>query len=713
MIAVCKRDHRPCRTQAVYCMGGGYLPYNQRVRSCERKKGRFMKRIASLLLAMLLMLGITGASALTSGDYEYTLQLDGSVVITRYTGSEADLTIPGTLNGRKVTGIGECAFYQNYALRSVVIPDTVTFIDPGAFALCVSLSSVTLPSSLKTIKMEAFVYCTKLASITIPEGVVSIGEGAFYCCSALTSIVVPDSVTSIGPHAFSTNGGRLTVGSGSYALQYCIENNLTYVIAGSEGTVEEAPESLFTYELLEDGTAMITGYTGNLHTLKVPAALGGYPVTQIGVGAFQKADFVAVILPDSVTAICDDAFSSCTTLTGITLPGGLTTIGNEAFYNCKSLPAITIPDSVANFGRNPFLLCQSLTDIIVSPDHPSLCLIDGVLFDKTGTRLLCYPQGLTAASYTVPVGTVVISESAMACGHSLRSVTLPEGVVTIERKAFNSSTGLNTIILPGSLQTIGESAFEYCRLTELSIPEGVVSIGDRAFYWNTSLQSVSLPETLQSLGDIAFAGSSISSIHFPDSLTDVGENPIFGCSNLTSVTVSLEHPTLAVIDGVLFEKPTKRLVYYPQSAAATSYTVPQGIRMIGAYAFYQAPLTTVILPDSITELCNSAFSHCPIESITIPEGCVSIGDFAFSSCSRLTSIVIPDGCVFIGRHAFSMNNKLTSVIIPASVAHIGEAAFHLSSNVTLTIARDSYAVQYCKENKLNYTYPDLYDWLLE
>lgn len=81
------------------------------------------------------------------------------------------------------------------------------------------------------------------------------------------------------------------------------------------------------------------------------------------------------------------------------------------------------------------------------------------------------------------------------------------------------------------------------------------------------------------------------------------------------------------------------------------------------------------------------------ENLTIPDQLdghpvAAIRDDAFSECSSLPSVSIPD-----------------------SVTAIGDRAFYGCSNLTLTVGRDSYALQYCKENALNYTYPDSLDWL--
>ena len=59
----------------------------------------------------------------------------------------------------------------------------------------------------------------------------------------------------------------------------------------------------------------------------------------------------------------------------------------------------------------------------------------------------------------------------------------------------------------------------------------------------------------------------------------------------------------------------------------------------------------------------------------------------------------------------SSGKKLTSLIIPASVTEIGQSIIYSCENCIITVEEGSYAAQYCKENKLDYTYPDSLDWL--
>ncbi len=102
-----------------------------------------------------------------------------------------------------VTKIGEDAFSGCNNLESMIIPNTVIWIDSSAFGLCDSLTNITIPDSVTSIGSAAFGGCSSLTDIAIPNSVTSIDYAAFRGCSSLTSITIPDSVTSIGSDAFS------------------------------------------------------------------------------------------------------------------------------------------------------------------------------------------------------------------------------------------------------------------------------------------------------------------------------------------------------------------------------------------------------------------------------------------------------------------------------------------------------------------------------
>ena len=126
--------------------------------------------------------------------YSYSNEYQGNVVIPE------EVTYMNRT--RKVTSIGEFAFYECSGLTSVTIPNSVTSIGDGAFYRCSGLTSVTIGNSVTSIGVFAFLGCSALTSVTIPNSVTSIGDGALSGCSGLTSVTIPNSVKSIGEDAF-------------------------------------------------------------------------------------------------------------------------------------------------------------------------------------------------------------------------------------------------------------------------------------------------------------------------------------------------------------------------------------------------------------------------------------------------------------------------------------------------------------------------------
>ena len=89
--------------------------------------------------------------------FKYRIE-NGNAVIVSYLGSDKTVSIPSTLDGLKVTAIGEESF-KNSSAERIIIPDTVEYIDWFAFYSCKSLCEITLPSSVTSIAHGAFDNC--------------------------------------------------------------------------------------------------------------------------------------------------------------------------------------------------------------------------------------------------------------------------------------------------------------------------------------------------------------------------------------------------------------------------------------------------------------------------------------------------------------------------------------------------------------------------
>ena len=143
--------------------------------------------------------------------YSYVIEDDGTVTLTRYSGTDTDIVIPQSIDGKMVTSIGDSAFY-----------------------ICSDLTSITIPEGVTSIGGWAFEDCSGLTSINIPNSVTSIGGRAFEGCSGLTSISIPEGVTSIGWFAFSLCDNLTIYGTaGSYVETYAKEESIPFVIIQS------------------------------------------------------------------------------------------------------------------------------------------------------------------------------------------------------------------------------------------------------------------------------------------------------------------------------------------------------------------------------------------------------------------------------------------------------------------------------------------------
>lgn len=269
----------------------------------------------------------------------------------------------------------------------------------------------------------------------------------------------------------------------------------------------------FEFKTHTDGTAEVTWYTGSDETVEIPSTVEGYTVTRItSLGSADTFKGKTLIIPSTVISINEPITSN--------LP---------SFYGKKTLE---------NF--------------VVAEENPVFCAVDGVLFSKDMTRIVCYPKGNSRKSYTVPKGVIIIGEGAFWFSENLTELNLPETLIEIEPDGIRGCSGLKNIELPSNLRIIGENAFQKCtNLQSIEIPEGVTEIPFGAFWACYKLANVKLPSTITSIGNYAFAACyPLTEINFPEGLLTMGGMCFSLCSKLTSVTLprSLQSVKSSVFD---------------------------------------------------------------------------------------------------------------------------------------------------------------------
>jgi len=218
----------------------------------------------------------------------------------------------------------------------------------------------------------------------------------------------------------------------------------------------------------------------NPYIIKYNGTLGGDPLTTGSLGYIIRQNITKYVTIDlsgsTMTVIEANAFSGCSNLVSIIIPQGITTIGGSAFAE-TGITSVTIPASVTTIGTYAFS-AGYLTEIIVNPLNTQYSSLNGVLYNKTQTELVCYPRGKTSSSFTIPDTVEVISTGAFSNCSNLTNIIIGNSVREIGIGAFFESTNITSIIIPDNVTSIGNFAFAGCaNLTSVTF-EGTIASGN-------------------------------------------------------------------------------------------------------------------------------------------------------------------------------------------------------------------------------------------
>ena len=561
-----------------------------------------------------------GSTIVASGDCgaNLTWALDNEGVLTiSGTGEMADYAddlsapwyeyrkdITKAVIGTGVTSIGDCAFYDCYALTDVTIPKGVTSIGDSAFLYCSALADVALPDTVTSIGANAFYACRALRGINLPDDLSFLGEAAFGSCSALQSIAIPASVTSIDANTFANCSALtgMTVASGNpvyHSSGNCIiETDSKTLVIGCNGSV-----------IPDDGS-----------------------VTSIGSGAFKGSGLTSVIIPLSVTSIGGKAFSTCHYLTDVYYPG-----------SPQQWDAITIGDgngALDNAKRH-----YGLAGTGKCGENVTWVLTNNGLLTISGT------------------GDMADFESyAPWADMFVKKAVVEESVTGVGNYTFAFLPTLNEVTLPSTLTRIGDAAFNGCSaLKTVAIPDGVTRIGYSAFCDCDSFTTVALPSALETIGENAFCMcNELTTLAIPKSVTHIGDYCFMSCPKLSSLTVEKGSTAFRISDGCLIDLANEAVIYgwgqcvIPDDGSVTAIAD-------GAFINNRV-LKGITIPDGVTRIGNYAFQNCyALTDVTVGEGLKSIGQDAFASCEALGSITIPSTVEFIEYGAFSRCLALADV----------------------------------------------------
>ena len=614
-------------------------------------------------------------------DVYYTLYADGHASIYGSGDSYTDAEWNDEQN-RSIFGLS-----QRNNVTSIEIHEGVTgLLMDFACSSCHSVQSLKLPASFVNMTWQTFYHCSALQTIevdpanpswtavdnvlfnkdqtelvlcaiskpgetyTIPATVETIGINAFFCNKNLKEITIPGSVRTIGETAFM----------GCVALE----------------TVH---------------------FNDGLETMER--------------GAFYRCYALkSVELPASVTVLGDYVFGDEKSLTSITLPNGLTSIGEYGIGCCTKVESITIPGSVTSIGSSAFWSWTSLQHVYFTCTQAEW---DAIEIGEWNEPLQDANTQIHFGGHTYDEGVIttpatcgeagVRTYTCIYCGGT-RTETIPatgehtydDGVITVYPTETTDGEIRYTCTKCGDTytDTVPATPYQDWLYTE-SYPTGNGQIGEHVYYTTYYDGHVSIygeGETYPTSHYVPYdyyyrpIGGNPTSIEvhegvtglmckgmfcnypqleyvkLPASLTYI-ESMVFDTIQvLTAVDVAAANPSYTSQNGILFNKDMTELLLYPSGKTENSYTVPDGVEIIGEMAFHKNPvLKTVTLPDSVKEIGNTAFNSSVLETVNLGNGLETIERFAFSNCKNLESIRIPTSVKFIGRGVFQFDDNFKNV----------------------------------------------------
>lgn len=195
----------------------------------------------------------------------------------------------------------------------------------------------------------------------------------------------------------------------------------------------------------------------------------------------------------------------------------------------------------------------------------------------------------------------------------ITKVVLPPTINSIGSFAFNRCSSLETVTIAEGCTSIGNEAFRWCEnLTSIVVPSSVTSLGTWVFGQCTGLTSADIKANVSTIDINTFNGcDALQTISLSSSISSLEDNTFGNRISLQSISVPDENMSLKTVDGVLYDKNITKLICFPANKNVTTYTVPETVTEIGAYAFRNNKnLTSVIIPESVRSIGLQALYSC-------------------------------------------------------------------------------------------------------
>lgn len=329
-------------------------------------------------------------------------------------------------------------------------------------------------TGMTSIVDRAFENCKSLRSLSLPEGLSWIGSGAFLYCD-LRSIYIPASVAEIGIYAFVDNYNLSSIQVDAANTHYDSRNECNAIIETSTNTLIQGCKTT----VIPSGIKRIGRFAFEFVDLKhidLPQGL-----EEIGWCAFYGCrDLDEVVFPEGLKTMERFAYNGCTTLKNIVIPASVEYMGGGSFAGCRNIETLSVaPGGVAYISPDG-------SNAVVSKDGTKLvagCRNTVIPESVVTIGSECFYDQWNLTSVSIPAMVTTIEDRAFCGCSSLTEIDIPEGVESIGEYAFSGCRIESVRIRRVVPIAITDDVFSGKANATLYVRKGCKAAYEAADYW--------------------------------------------------------------------------------------------------------------------------------------------------------------------------------------------------------------------------------------